>query len=648
MKISISTGCFYFLPFERGLNIIKKAGFENIEIVGYWKDKDWEVGQNIKGLSFDKIKRYVKAYGLEISAFHDPSGAVYNIDDSVIASETQAFIYRKKLPWLIAHLPHSPRSREDWWNKYKPKAIKQYEDLIQHNNLCLENMAPIENYEISITDPRELYEFCSRIGAFINLDMIHVLESGQNLRNVILDLNDKIKNIHVSGYSEKGRVHFDQSDVDILDYLKYLNLNNLDTITIETKFDPELDDDNSYIRQCKRLKSQLEECIKKYTFSKIPFSKPTFLGKETKYIEDSVARGTISGNGFYSLKCKEWFEKNYDSKYTVITTSCTHALELAANVCDISINDEVIMPSFTFTATANAFINVGAKIKFIDIKPGDMNIDECLIENAITERTKAIVVVHYSGVACDMDKIMQIAEKYNLYVIEDAAQAILCEYKGKKLGTIGDIGCFSFHATKNITMGEGGAFILNNEKLKNKTICMSDNGIDRRDFLLGKEERYCWKDRGASYMSSDLNAAYLYAQLEDAKSIIQKRVQDWNLYNTLLMPLQNKHLLELPVLPPNIKHNGHIFFIKCKDFQITRQLQAYLKAHNIISTYHYTPLHITVPGKKYGTMVGEDKFTSSESKKLLRLPLFFEIKKRDIRRVVNEIYNYFGEKPNVT
>lgn len=306
------------------------------------------------------------------------------------------------------------------------------------------------------------------------------------------------------------------------------------------------------------------------------------------------------------------------------------------------------MPSFTFTATANAFINVGAKIKFIDIKPGDMNIDECLIENAITERTKAIVVVHYSGVACDMDKIMQIAKKYNLYVIEDAAQAILCEYKGKKLGTIGDIGCFSFHATKNITMGEGGAFILNNEKLKDKTICMSDNGIDRRDFLLGKEERYCWKDRGASYMSSDLNAAYLYAQLEEAKSIIQKRVQDWNLYNTLLMPLQNKHLLELPVLPPNIKHNGHIFFIKCKDFQITRQLQAYLKAHNIISTYHYTPLHITVPGKKYGTMVGEDKFTSLESKKLLRLPLFFEIKKRDIRRVVNEIYNYFGEKLDVT
>lgn len=647
MKISISTGSFYFLSFDRTLKIFKKAGFKNIEVLGYWKDGDWEVGQNVMGLSLKELKQKVLKAGLEISTFHDPSGVIYSDSDDVVLSTTSSLINKKDFPWIITHLPYRSANNDNWWKHYRDKAANQYKNLSINNNLCLENMAPIENYKISITNSDELYKFCDEVGAFINLDMIHVLQNGQDLRQVILSLNDKIKNVHISGYSTDGRVHFEKSEIDILGYLKYLDFNVLNAITIETSFDHKIDNDDVYIEQCKVLRKQLEGAIKSKKNSKIPFSLPTFVGKELSYIRDSIEKGKISGDGFYTQKCKEWFRKNYKSEYTVITTSCTHALELAASICEISCDDEVIVPSFTFTATANAYVNAGAKIKFIDIKPNDMNINEDLIEKAITNKTKAIVVVHYAGFSCNMDKIIALARKYNLFVIEDAAQAILCEYKGRKLGTIGDVGCFSFHATKNITMGEGGAVIVNNRKLISKAIYMSDNGIDRRNFLIGKEERYHWVGKGASYKASDINSAYLFAQLEVAQNIINKRIKMWKLYLSLLEELELREFIQLPKESVDTKHNGHIFFIKNKNEQINRQLKNYLNTKAIVSTYHYTPLHSTLPGNKYGEMIGRDVYTSKESGRLLRLPIYHEIKKSDILRVVKAIYDFYGVDFNV-
>lgn len=641
MKLSISTGCFYFLSLERTLNIIKKAGFENVEILAHWKDNDWEVGQNTKGLSYKDIFKITKNYGLEVSAIHDPSGAIYDLNDSIVTSKTLEYKNNRKKTWLITHLPHISQTRKNWWTNYYPKAIEQYESLQKNYNICIENMSTIPNYEICINTCEELLELCKKTNTYINLDLIHLIENGQDLRKSILMLNDKIKNIHISGINCTGRVSFNESEIPILNYLQYLNLNNMEAITIETKFDVGLDD-NDYIKQCKLLYGQLKRAIKVKKMPTIPFSQPTFLGKELEYIKDSVQNNKISGNGLYTQKCKNWFKKYYNSKFTVITTSCTHALELAANVCDISPEDEVIMPSFTFTATANAFINAGARIRFVDIKQYDMNIDENLIESAITNKTKAIVVVHYAGIACNMDKIMQLAKKYNLFVIEDAAQAILCETQNRKLGTIGDIGCFSFHATKNITMGEGGAFVLNNVSLKDRAISISDNGIDRRNFLSGKVNRYEWTEKGASYMASDLNAAFLFAQLQRVKEITKKRLKMWNLYNELLMPLQKKGYLQISQVPKEVIHNAHIFFIKTDCRSTTQNLQLYLKNHNIMATYHYTPLHLTTPGKKYGEMVTDDNYTTVESYKLLRLPLYYSIKRKDIYQIAKAIYNFYG------
>ena len=642
MKISISTGCFYFLPFERVLNIIRRSGFEYVEILGYWQDYDWEVGQNIKQLSINKIISEIKNHGLSVSAFHDAGGAVYNKYDCIAQPKTAQFEKRKDIPCVVMHLPYSLDTNNGWWNEYKTDLIQQYKRLNHQNKVCIENLAPINGYNIAITGIEELYKFCDTIGCNINLDIVHLIESKQNVKESILFLNDKIKNVHISGYKNGNRVHFQESEINVLEYIKYLDIMNIETITIETAFDPSIDDDMVYIRQCKLLKKQLEKAIKQIELEKIPFSKPTIIGNELLYIQKSIDQGRISGAGFYSQKCQEWFKNKYKAKHSIITTSCTHALELAANICGITIGDEVIMPSFTFTATANAFVNVGANIKFVDIKPEDMNINEYLIEKAITPRTKAIIVVHYAGVACNMEEIMRLAKKYNLYVIEDAAQAILCEYKNNKLGTIGDVGCFSFHATKNITMGEGGVIVINNEKLIEKAICMGDNGIDRRDFLAGKVDRYQWSDKGASYMASDLNAAFLFAQLEKSSHIINKRVRDWERYKILLQPLEDKKLIQLPQISKISKHNGHIFFIKCKDPMTTKQLQKFLKIHNIVATCHYTPLHTTEPGKKYGEMIGEDIFTTIESLKLLRLPLFYSLKQKDIYRVVQNVYDFFG------
>lgn len=646
MEISISTGCFYFLPLDRVLSIIERSGFQSVEILGYWKDHDWEVGQNVKGITSRGIIKRVKNKNLQISSFHDPGGAIYKENDAVSLLQTQSFLKNDEVTSVIMHLPYSLKSNAGWWKKYQKQLIEKYRLLNSQSKLSFENMAPIDGYDISITDIQELNKFCNLINCFVNLDIIHLIESKQNVKESIMFLGDKIRSIHISGYRDGKRVHFTESEIDVLEYIKYFNLKTLSTITIETYFDPSIDNDAVYIKQCKALKKQIESTMQKINRKEIPFSKPTIIGKELSYIQKSIDFGRISGNGFFTKKCQDWFVKKYNSKYVTITTSCTHALELASNICGIGIGDEVIMPAFTFTATANAFVNSGAKIRFVDIKSQDMNIDENLIENAITSKTKAIVVVHYAGVSCNMDQVMRIAKKYNLYVIEDAAQAILCKYKNYMVGSIGDLGCFSFHATKNITMGEGGALLINNEKLIEKAICMGDNGIDRRDFLAGKVDRYQWGSKGASYHASDLNAAFLFAQLEKANYILDKRIRDWKMYELLLKPLHNKHLIRLPQIEKDCKHNGHIFYIKCNTPEITKRLKIFLKNYNIDATYHYTPLHTTAPGKKYGKMIGPDKNTTIESMKLLRLPLFYSIKKSEILRVVHTIYDFYGVKFN--
>ena len=643
MKISISSGCFYFLPFEKTLDIFKASGFQYIEILGYWKDKEWEVGQNLKGLSYRQIKEITQKKGLKISAFHDPSGAIYNLDDLAVTRQSLNFTNSQERNMLVVHPPYSNTLNGNWWKTYETKLIEQYKILQKNYDICLENLCSFDDYKISLLNLKALKDFCENTNTFINLDFSHLIKSGLSLKESILRLNPLVKNVHISGVRKNKKVFFDKSEIPVLDFIKFLNLKKVENITIETAFEKGLTE-KQYIEQCKNLRIQLEKAISNDKKNIIPFSKPTYLGTEFDYMQDAVRSGKISGNGKYTQKCKDWFKTHYHPKLSIITTSCTHALELAAKVCNISDGDEVIAPSFTFTATANAFVNSGAKIKFVDIKPNDMNIDETLIEKAITDKTKAIVVVHYAGVSCDMDKIVDIAKKYKLYLIEDAAQAILSEYNGQKVGTFGDIACFSFHATKNITMGEGGAFLLNNEKLIDRSICISDNGIDRRDFLIGKVERYEWMDKGSSYMASDLNAAFLFSQLEKSKKIIDKRMKIWSYYYNSLLPLHHKNLITLTAVSKNIKHNAHIFFIKTRDKETTINLLTYLQNHNIFSTFHYTPLHSTIPGKKYGEMVGKDEYTTRESYRLLRLPLYFSIKKSEAKRVVEAIYSFYGEE----
>lgn len=378
----------------------------------------------------------------------------------------------------------------------------------------------------------------------------------------------------------------------------------------------------------------------------VKFSIPTYLGNEKRFIKKCIKNKKISGDGYFSKKCCEWFENNYKTKKALLTTSCTHALELSAKICDIGPGDEVIVPDFTYCATANAFINSGARVKFIDVKKESMNIDYRLIESAISSKTKAIVIVHYAGVSCDMDAIMKIAKKYKLYLIEDAAQAIGSTYKGKYLGTIGDLGCFSFHDTKNLTMGEGGALLINNDKLIKKAIVISDNGNDREDYLKGLVDKYSWDMVGASYLASDLNAAYLYPQLLSIDKILKKRLKCWNLYNNLLAPLEELGCIELNKINSDCCHNGHIFYLKTKDKTIAKKLSEYLKNVGIKTAFHYTALHTTKVGKKYGSYISNENVSTTDSERLLRLPLYYGLKKRDIHYIVKNIYEFYGVRLN--
>lgn len=373
----------------------------------------------------------------------------------------------------------------------------------------------------------------------------------------------------------------------------------------------------------------------------IEFNIPPITGKELIYMEEAMKNQKICGDGIFTEKCSKWIEKESRTKKALLTTSCTHAIELAAMLADIKEGDEIIMPSYTFVSTADAFVLRGAKVVFVDIRPDTMNIDEQLIEMAITERTRAIVPVHYAGISCEMDKICEIAKRYNLYIIEDAAQGMLSTYRGKMLGTIGDFGCYSFHETKNYSMGEGGALLIQSQEDILRAEIIREKGTNRSQFFRGQIDKYTWMEAGSSYLPSDMNAAYLWAQLEKANLIYENRVKSWRGYYERLEGLKKNRIIELPVVPEECTHNGHMFYIKVKNLAERTQLIHYLKGKNINSVFHYIPLHSAPAGKRYGRFVGEDKYTTKESERLLRLPMYYGLEENAVEYVANQIIQFY-------
>ena len=372
----------------------------------------------------------------------------------------------------------------------------------------------------------------------------------------------------------------------------------------------------------------------------IDFNRPAFVGSELEYIQDAIHRGMLCGDGIYTKKCSQWMEKEFDVSRVMLTTSCTHALEMAAFLCDIQPGDEVIMPSYTFVSTADAFLLRGAKIVFVDIRPDTMNLDEKLIEQAITPKTKVIVPVHYAGVACEMDTIMDIAHRHGLKVVEDAAQGVDACYKGKALGTIGDFGCYSFHETKNFTMGEGGALLFQKEEYLEKAEILREKGTDRSKFFRGQVDKYRWMDYGSSYLPSELNAAYLYAQLEAKDKIQKKRMEIYEYYHRNLADLAAEGKVEQPYVPQECEHNAHMYYLKVKDMKVRTRLLAYLRENGICSVFHYVPLHSAPAGQKFGRFAGEDVYTTKESERLLRLPMFYNLDMEDVKRIVDVIHKF--------
>ncbi len=375
----------------------------------------------------------------------------------------------------------------------------------------------------------------------------------------------------------------------------------------------------------------------------IPFNVPFESEKQREYLSEVFLSKKFSGDGSFTKKCHSWLEQALGAPKVLLTTSCSHALEMSAILADIKPGDEVIMPSFTFVSTANAFVLRGATIVFVDINPVTMNIDETKIESAITPQTRAIVPVHYGGVSCDMDAILSIAKKHNLLVIEDAAQCFGSYYKGQPVGVLGDMSCFSFHETKNIHSGEGGALVLNTEKFTQRAEIIREKGTNRSMFLRGQVDKYTWVDMGSSYLPSELLAAVLYAQLEVGKEITEGRLKTWNLYNDLLAELETAGFIELPKIPADCQHNGHIFFVKLQDIEARQGLIDYLQANGVSSVFHYIPLHSAIAGLKYGRFHGLDEHTTKESERLLRLPMFSGLEGKDVVRITDLIKHYFKQ-----
>ena len=382
--------------------------------------------------------------------------------------------------------------------------------------------------------------------------------------------------------------------------------------------------------------------------SLIHFNVPPFLGTEFSFMYQASENHKICGDGVFTKKCDEWLENRFNAKKVMLTTSGTAALEMAAWLCDLQAGDEVILPSYTFSSTATAFALVGAKLVFVDIRPDTMNINEKLIEAAITPKTRVIVCVHYAGVACEMDTIMDIARRHKLKVVEDAAQAVMSTYKGKYLGTIGDFGCYSFHETKNYSMGEGGAIVINEESSIERAEILREKGTNRSKFFRGQVAKYNWVDWGSSYLPSDLNAAYLWAQLQQADVINDNRLQTWNTYNNALKILQEKNIIDLPYIPAECVHNAHMYYIKCSDLSERTNFIDFMKNNNILCVFHYVPLHSAPAGIKFGRFVGEDKYTTAESDRLVRLPLYYNMQKNDLNYVIDKALEFFGIKHSLT
>lgn len=376
----------------------------------------------------------------------------------------------------------------------------------------------------------------------------------------------------------------------------------------------------------------------------INFNIPPRTGDELMYIEQAINSGKISGDGTFTRKATEWLEQRFDAQKVLLTTSGTSALDMAALLCELQPGDEVILPSFTFSSTATAFALTGAKLVFVDIRPDTMNIDETKIEAAITEKTRVLCVMHYAGVACEMDAIMDLARRHKLIVVEDAAQAVMSTYKGRALGTIGDLGCYSFHETKNYSMGEGGAIVINNEKFNERAEILREKGTNRSKFYRGQVAKYNWVDIGDSYLPSELNVAYLWPQLLKADDINNDRLNSWHEYYSAFVPLADKGLVTLPVVPEGCVHNAHMFYLKCASLEERTELISYLKERGIMAVFHYVPLHSAPAGLKYGRFDGEDVYTTAESDKLVRLPMYYGLTKEDRDAVIKAVLSFYGER----
>ena len=372
----------------------------------------------------------------------------------------------------------------------------------------------------------------------------------------------------------------------------------------------------------------------------IDFNVPPFTGKELEYMQQAIKNKKICGDGEFTKKCSHWMEEKFQANHVLLTTSCTHALEMAAVLTQVKPGDEVILPSYTFVSTADAFVQRGATLVVVDIRPDTMNLDERLIEDAITDKTKVIVPVHYAGVGCAMDEIMEIAARHHLMVVEDAAQGIYAYYKGRALGTIGDFGCYSFHETKNYSMGEGGALVFQNNDFLERAEIIREKGTDRSKFFRGQVDKYRWMDYGSSYLPSELNAAYLYAQLEAKDKIQKKRMEIYEYYHRNLADLAAEGKVEQPYVPQECEHNAHMYYLKVKDMKVRTRLLAYLRENGICSVFHYVPLHSAPAGQKFGRFAGEDVYTTKESERLLRLPMFYNLDMEDVKRIVDVIHKF--------
>ncbi len=374
----------------------------------------------------------------------------------------------------------------------------------------------------------------------------------------------------------------------------------------------------------------------------INFNVPPCTGKELDYIAQAVASHKICGDGEFTKKCNAWMEQRFHAHKVMLTTSGSTALDMASLLCDLRPGDEVILPSFTFSSTANAFAIYGAKLVFVDIRPDTMNIDETKIEAAITDKTRVILAMHYAGVACEMDAIMDIARRHNLLVVEDAAQAVMSSYKGKALGTIGDLGCYSFHETKNYSMGEGGAVVVNRPDLVERAEILREKGTNRSKFFRGQVDKYTWVDIGDSFLPSELNAAYLWAQLEMADEINNDRLHSWQVYDEAFCDLAVKGLVTQPTVPDGCVHNAHMYYLKCRNLAERTALISFLKSRDILAVFHYVPLHSAPAGLKFGRFDGEDVYTTAESDKLVRLPLYYKLTAEDQAKVIAAVREFYG------